>query len=121
MSTAASQENARATVPRSVRAPASLPSEFTTRLSGADVRERLEDGTLPANAKARRDGEDEYRLVTEIDEFSDLVKQSEPDEEMELEIVAQKPRSAPALYGLLAAAAVAAAALVGLGRLLLFR
>ena len=37
VSTAASQENARATVPRSVRAPASLPSEFTTRLSGGEV------------------------------------------------------------------------------------
>jgi serine/threonine protein kinase len=94
---------------------------FTTRLSRADVRERLEEGTLPVNAKARRDSEDEYRLVTEIDEFSDLVKDSEPDEEMELEVVAEKPRSAPAFYGWLAAAAVTAAALVGLGRLLLFR
>jgi serine/threonine-protein kinase len=96
---------------------------FTSRLSADDVRERLEEGTLPADAEARREGDEGFRPLSEIDEFSECLpdepEEAESDEEESDESAPQERRSYTAFYGLLAA--LVAAALVGLGRLLLSR
>jgi serine/threonine protein kinase len=96
---------------------------FKSRLSTGEVLERLEEGTLPADAQARREEDDEFRPLAEIDEFRDHLPEEEdqPDEEEPAPQAVPLRRPSATFYGLLAAAMAAAAALFGLGRLLLTR
>jgi serine/threonine-protein kinase len=93
---------------------------FTTRLSTEHLIERLEEGTLPADAEARRadDDEETFGPLSDYPELREHIPEPEPDDE---------PAPPPAkqsdwlMLKLVAGAAVLAGVLLLLGRWLLSR
>jgi serine/threonine protein kinase len=88
---------------------------FTSRLSPEEIRERLEEGTLPGNAEARRESETEFQPLVEIDEFRDLIAEDEPEEEPD---EPEQEQRFGMFYPLLAGGVIVAGLLVWLGWLL---
>jgi hypothetical protein len=58
---------------------------LTTRLSTEDAIERLKEGTLPADATARRPSEEEARPLAEVPEFFPFLPPDQPAAEADAE------------------------------------
>jgi serine/threonine-protein kinase len=90
---------------------------FTSRLAAEHVIERLEEGTLPADAQARRPSEEEFRPLAQIAAFRDHVRAPEEDEPSPPD--ADEARPSGLVVMLVLAAVLLAGILVALGRWLL--
>jgi serine/threonine-protein kinase len=91
---------------------------FTTRLVTEHLIERLEEGTLPGHAEARRVSEETFQPLSAFLELRDHIPNPEPEKD---DPPTAEPAPSRLFLKLLAGAAVLAAILVLLGRWLLFR
>jgi serine/threonine-protein kinase len=90
---------------------------FTTRLDTEHLIERLQEGTLPADAVARRADEEEYQPLSAFAELREHIPALEAGEEPVLSVV--PVQSSWLFYELLAGAALLAAVIIVLTRWLL--
>jgi serine/threonine-protein kinase len=91
---------------------------FTSRLDTDHLIERLQEGTLPADAEARRANQNIYQPLSAFVELRDHIPEPAPEPEP---APAAPPRSSALFWMLLGGAAVLAGVLVLLGRWLLSR
>jgi serine/threonine protein kinase len=91
---------------------------FTTRITTDHLIERLDEGTLPANAEVRLPTDEEYKPLAAIAEFRDHIPEAPPEPEPKPKLKAKpqppEPAGTKTFLLLLSAAAVLAAGLVGL-------
>jgi hypothetical protein len=97
---------------------------FTTRLSTEDLIARLEEGTLPANAVARRPDEEKFQPLSAFAELADHLPDPEPEPEAAPDTSPEKPSGGMFLglfLAMLGGAAVVAVGALALGRWVLLR